>query len=270
MSIKTQDNIFKDEFYPDMSKAYKDKFIKIPCEFFEFLQYDDKLLLTLSSLFKHKTIHNTVIITLKDIMLENNYMPVKGKNKSLEQFKDSLFNLMKLDLVEFFSEKLKDIVEKQKDYEKTKQPKEPNTLSDFDKLFNTITLTTKLALRFNEEQLSVLTSSNFTILNYNTTNTFKNICEQNEKIKMANLVNVYILIKKHVEANKAFSTTEWNVSIEYLSSCLKLSKQTICNTIKALENNQILFINKKNGKNYYNLSKEKKIKGTWKLKKGGI
>lgn len=263
MSIKTQDNIFKEEFYPDISEAYKDKFIKIPCEFFELLQYDDKLLLTLSSLFKHKTIHNTIVISLKDIILENNYTPVKGKNKSIELFKDSLFNLMKLDLIEFFSTKLKDIVNEQKKYEKIKKPKDPETLSDFNKLFDTITLTTKLALRFNEEHLSILTSSNFTILNYNITNTFKTICKQNEKIKMSNLVNIYILIKKHIEANKVFSNAEWNISIEYLSNYLKLSRQTVCNTIKALENNQILFVSKKNGKNYYSLSKEKKIKGTW-------
>ena len=66
--MKTEINVYKDYFNPDMSEAYKDKFIKVPCEYFQYLYFDDKLLLTLLSLFKHKTIYNTITITLKDII----------------------------------------------------------------------------------------------------------------------------------------------------------------------------------------------------------
>ena len=255
-------DILQNNFCPNVDEAYKDKFIKIPCELLELLQYDNKLILTLLSLFKHKTIYNTITISLKDIIIENGYIPTKGKNKNIEQFKNSLFNLMKLDIIEFFSDTLKQIVELQKNYEKTNNThKSNNTLSiksEFSKLFDTITLNTMLALRFNETEINTLTTNNFVILEYNITNTFKQICAYNKNIKMSNLINVYLILKKHIETNKAFSKDEWNISIDYLSKFLKMSTKTICNTIKSLENNRILFVKRKNGKNYYSLIKSYK------------
>ena len=239
----------------------KDKFVKIPCEFFTYLSVDDKLLLTLSSLFKRKTIYNTVSVCLKDIIIENGYVPAKGKNRSIEQFRESLFNLIKLDLIEFYSCNLQNIIQEQIKRENKKN--NVQLTPEYEKLINSVTANTILALRFNEEKLKILMSSNFTMLHFNIIILLKQICEKNKSVKMANLINTYIIIKKHIEANKEFSKQKWNISISTLSNTLNLSEKTIINTIKILEANQILFVSKINGKNYYSLSKENKNKGTW-------
>lgn len=258
MSIKNEDNIYKDFFSPDISEAYKDKFIKVPCEYFEYLSFDDKLLLVLSSLFKHKTIYNTIIITLKDIIIENGYTPIKGKNRNIEHFKESLKNLMSLQLIEFYSVELQNIVNLQRKYENQSTKKNPGYLPEYVRLFDSITLNTNLALKFNEDKLKIMTDNNFTILDYNTTNIFKSICSKNSKVKMANLVNVYIILKKHIEANKHFSKKGWNLSISTLSDYLKLSRQTVCDIIRILESHNILIVEKNNGKNYYSLTPTKR------------
>jgi hypothetical protein len=263
MSIKNQDNVYKELFNPNISEAYKDKFIKIPCEFFKYLQQDDKLLLTLSSLLKRKTIYNTVTICLKDIILENYYTLAKGTNRSIEQFRNSLFNLIILELIEFCSPKLQNIVKEQIDFELNKKKNNIQYIPEYELLINSVTTSTIITFKFNEEKLKILTSNNFTMLDFNVLNIFRKICKENSSIKMANLVNIYILIKKHIEANNHFSNKEWNISISSLKDDLKLSEHTIINTIKILEDNQILFVNRKNKKNYYSLSKEKKTKGTW-------
>lgn len=270
MSIKEQESIYKNLFNPVVSEAYKDKFVKIPCEFFKYLQQDDKLLLTLSGLLKRKTIYNTVTVCLKDIILENYYTLAKGTNRSIEQFKKSLFNLITLELIEFCSSKLQNIIHKQIEFELENKNKNVLYTPEYEILFNSVTANTIIAFKFNEEKLKILTSNNFTMLDFNTLHIFKNICEKTSSVKMANLVNIYILIKKHIEANKQFSNGEWNISIDTLSKNLNLSKPTIINTIKILEDNQILFVSRKNKKNYYRLSKEKKTKGTWLPKKEGI
>ena len=137
---------YENHFCPNISEAYKDKFIKIPCEYFEYLQYDDKLLLTLSSLFKRKTLYNVVVVTLKDIITENGYVPAKGKNRNIEQFKLSLFNLMQLHIIEFYSNELQQIVERQDTLNRERQ-EEYRELPEYTKLLESITLNTKLALK---------------------------------------------------------------------------------------------------------------------------
>ena len=67
---------------------------------------------------------------------------------------------------------------------------------------------------------------------------------------MTNLVNVYMLIKKHILANKYFSGKEWNLSIHTISETLKLKKQTICDTIKTLKELQVLIVYTKENKLY--------------------
>lgn len=263
MSIKNEENIYKDFFNPDVSEIYKDRFIKIPCEFFTYLQWDDKLFLTLLSLLKRKTIYNTTILCLKDIITENNYIPAKGKNRSIEQFKDSLFNLFTLGLIEFCSSKLQQIIEEQKEFEIQNKKSKVQYTSEYENLRNSITANTVLALRFNENQLEILTSKNFTKLEFNVFFTLKKFCSQNSSVKMANLINTYIVIKKYIEANNQFSKQPWNISIERLSQTLNLSNKTIINIIKVLEDNKILFVNKKDGKNYYSLTETKLPKGTW-------
>lgn len=256
--MKTEINVYKDYFNPDMSEAYKDKFIKVPCEYFQYLYFDDKLLLTLLSLFKHKTIYNTITITLKDIITENGYTPAKGPNRNIEHFKSSLRNLMSLQLIEFYSNELQTVINTQRKYENQSKVKNPGYLPEYNRLFNSITLNTVLALKFNEEKLKIMTNSNFTMLDYNTTNIFKTICAKNNKIKMANLVNIYVVIKKHIEANNQFSKKGWNISISTLSDFLRLSRQTVCDTIKILENYNIINVSRNNGKNYYNLTNNKR------------
>lgn len=261
MSLKDEENIYKEYFNPDMFEAYQNKFIKIPCEFFSYLQLDNKLILTLISLFKRKTIYNTITVCLKNIIEENNYIPAKGKNRSVEQFRDSLFNLIKLELVEFFSDKLQNIVKEQLEFEKQNNKKSVQYIPEYEKLINSINATTIIALKFNEEKIKLLTTNNFTILDFNVIISLKKICENNSSVKMANLINTYILLKKHIEANKHFSNEDWNISINLLSNTLKLSEKTIIEAIKILESNQIIFVKRKDGKNYYSLSKEKRAKG---------
>ena len=243
---------YENHFYPNISEAYKDKFIKIPCEYFEYLQYDDKLLLTLSSLFKRKTLYNVVVITLKDIITENGYVPAKGKNRNIEQFKLSLFNLMQLHIIEFYSNELQQVVERQDALNRERQ-EEYKELPEYTKLLESITLNTKLALKFNDEKFNEMTRSNFTMLDFNAINVFYNICEKNKKVKITNLINVYIIIKKYIDSNKNISDNEWNVSISLLCKKLKISRKTVCDIIKVLKENKVLAVNKKEHKNYFSL-----------------
>ena len=183
MSIKNEENIYKDYFNPDSLEIYKDRFVIIPCEFFTYLQWDDKFFLTLTSLLKRKTIFNTTTFCLKDIIVENNYVPTKGKNRSIEQFKESLFNLLVLEIVEFCSSNLQSIIKEQ--IELDKQNKNKKIFSpDCEKLKNTITANTVLTLKFNTDNLETLTSKNFTKLDFNVIFAIKEICNQNPSIKI--------------------------------------------------------------------------------------
>ena len=171
--MKTEINVYKDYFNPDMSEAYKDRFVKIPNDYFNMLQYDEKLFITIASLSKYKTIYNTMNVTLKDIITDNAITPVKGKGRNIEHFKISLFNLMNLKIIMFYDKTLQNIVEQQYYLEMTKQLKNSETTENFERLFNSITLNTPLSLRFNEMTLKTLTGTNFTILEYNILNIFK-------------------------------------------------------------------------------------------------
>lgn len=259
MSIKDEENIYKEIFNSDIPEIYKDRFIKIPCEFFTYLQWDDKLLLTLSSLLKRKTIYNTAIVCLKDMIIENNYIPTTGKNRTVEQFRESLFNLFEIGMIEFCSNNLQTIIEKKTEHN-----------SEYEKLKNSITTNTVLALKFNEEKLKILTSKNFTMLEFNVIFKLKQYCEQNPSVKMANLINTYILLKKHVEANKENPEQDQGYSIESLRKTLNVSNKTVINSIKALKDIKLLFVNKKDGKNFYSLTKKRKSKGTLEFKKTNI
>lgn len=259
-----KNQMYKELLNTEMLEAYKNKFIKVPGEFFKYLHNDDKLLIVLLSLFKRKTIYNTITITLKDIILENNFIPTKGKNRNIEQFKVTLFNLIKLNIIEFYNPKLNEIIKEEQKWEekicKLKNQKQIETKTkEYTLLFETITLNTPINLRFNEENVNELTTNNFTMLQFNITNIFKTICTNNPKIKMNNLTNIYLMIKRLVDANAYYSNSGWNISIEYFSKHLKLSRQTVCDTIKELEKYKIIFVTRKEHKNYYRLTERNNV-----------